>query len=494
MHRMSPLDASFLHLEDHVTQLHIGSLTILEGPPPPFEDVLEMVAGKLALVPRYRQVVRFVPLAMGRPVWVDDSHFNLRYHLRRTALPAPGGEEELRILVGRIMSQHLDRAKPLWEMWMVEGLGAGRWALISKVHHCMVDGVSGTDLLTVILDRERKPVVSRQDPWKPEPAPSGARLLADALVERTVSPYEALRATRAALRAPRQFASLLEDTARGMIGMRGLVRRTVPSSLNGPIGPHRRWSWARSQLSDVKAVRGALGGTVNDVVLACITNGFRELLRSRGESIDRVVRTMVPVSVRSPGERGTYNNRVSAMFAELPVGIDDPRDRLDSIRTQMEGLKESKQAVAGEVLTSLTGFAPPMLLALGERVATRVPQRSVNTVTTNVPGPQYPLYAAGRRLLEAFPYVPLGGRVRVGVAIFSYDGALNFGVTGDYDSAPDVNVLCEGIEQGMAALVKLSAPPRVTPKTRPKSRAAKVAKRSTAPRSTQRARPLRQED
>ncbi len=494
MHRMSPLDASFLHLEDHVTQLHIGSVTILEGPPPPFEDVLEMVAGKLALVPRYRQVVRFVPLTMGRPVWVDDPHFNLRYHLRRTALPAPGGEEELRILVGRIMSQQLDRAKPLWEMWMVEGLGAGRWALISKVHHCMVDGVSGTDLLTVILDRERKPAVSHQDPWRPEPAPSGARLLADALVERTVSPYEALRAVRAAVRAPRQFASLLEDTARGMIGMRGLVRRTVPSSLNGPIGPHRRWSWARSQLSDVKAVRGALGGTVNDVVLACITNGFRELLRARGESIDRVVRTMVPVSVRAPGERGTYNNRVSAMFAELPVGIEDPRDRLDSIRTQMEGLKESKQAVAGEVLTSLTGFAPPMLLALGERVATRVPQRSVNTVTTNVPGPQYPLYAAGRRLLEAFPYVPLGGRVRVGVAIFSYDGALNFGVTGDYDSAPDVNVLCEGIEQGMAALVKLSAPPRVAPKTRPKSRAAKVAKRSTAPRSTQRARPLRQED
>jgi WS/DGAT/MGAT family acyltransferase len=242
--------------------------------------------------------------------------------------------------------------------------------------------------------------------------------------------------------------------------MRGLVRRTPPSSLNGPIGPHRRWSWARSQLSDVKAIRGALGGTVNDVVLACITNGFRRLLLARGEPIDRVVRTMVPVSVRAPGERGTYNNRVSAMFAELPVGIEDPRERLDAIRTQMEGLKESRQAVAGEVLTSLSGFAPPMLLALGERVATRVPQRNVNTVTTNVPGPQFPLYAAGRRLLEAFPYVPLGGRVRVGVAIFSYDGALNFGVTGDYDSAADVGVLCDGIEEGLAELVKLSAPPR----------------------------------
>src|SRR3954453_12241011 len=464
MHRMSPLDASFLHLEDHVTQLHIGSVAILEGPPPPFADVLEMVRGKLSLVPRYRQVVRFVPLTMGRPVWTDDAHFNLEYHVRRTALPAPGGEEELRNLVGRIMSQHLDRAKPLWEMWMAEGLGEGRWALVSKVHHCMVDGVSGTDLMTVVLDRERDPGAPRREAWQPEHAPTGTRLFAGALLERAVSPYEAVRATRAALRAPRQFAHVLEDTARGLIGMRGLVRRTPVSSLNGPIGPHRRWSWARSQLSDVKGIRSALGGTVNDVVLACITNGFRELLLSRGEPIDRVVRTMVPVSVRSPGERGTYNNRVSAMFAELPVGIEDPRERLDSIREQMEGLKESKQAVAGEVLTSLSGFAPPMLLALGERVATRVPQRNVNTVTTNVPGPQYPLYAAGRRLLEAFPYVPLAGRVRVGIAIFSYDGALNFGVTGDYDTAADVGVLCDGIEQGVAQLVKLSAKPAAQPR------------------------------
>jgi diacylglycerol O-acyltransferase / wax synthase len=489
MHRMSPLDASFLHLEDDVTQLHIGSVAIMEGPPPPFEEVLEMITGKLSLVPRYREVVRFVPFAMGRPVWVDDAHFNLRYHLRRTALPAPGGEEELRILVGRIMSQQLDRAKPLWEMWMAEGLGAGRWALVSKVHHCMVDGVSGTDLLTVILDKERDAGAPRVDTWTPEPAPSGTRLLADAMLERAVSPYEAVRAARAALRAPLQFATVAQDTARGLVGMRGLVRRTPPSSLNGPISPHRRWSWARSQLSDVKAVRGALGGTVNDVVLACITNGFRELLLSRGESIDRVVRTMVPVSVRSPGERGTYNNRVSAMFAELPVGIEDPADRLTSIRAQMEGLKESRQAVAGEVLTSLSGFAPPMLLALGERVATRVPQRNINTVTTNVPGPQYPLYAAGRRLLEAFPYVPLGGRIRVGVAIFSYDGALNFGVTGDYDTAQDVGVLCEGIERGMSQLVKLATPRPAaragkTPRpVKPRAIGPKKAKRPARPRT-----------
>jgi WS/DGAT/MGAT family acyltransferase len=196
---------------------------------------------------------------------------------------------------------------------------------------------------------------------------------------------------------------------------------------------------------------------VNDVVLAVITNGFRELLLSRGEPLaDQTVRTMVPVSVRAPGERGTYNNRVSAMFAELPVGIAEPVERLDSIRTQMEGLKESKQAVAGEVLTSLSGFAPPMLLSLGTRAFMRIPQRSLNTVTTNVPGPQFPLYAAGRRMLEAFPYVPLAGTVRIGIAIFSYDGTLNFGVTGDFDTATDIGVLADGIEDGLAQLLRIA--------------------------------------
>jgi diacylglycerol O-acyltransferase len=466
MNRMSPLDASFLHLEDDVSHMHIGSVAIFEGPPPPFETLLAQIDDKLALVPRYRQRVRFVPLAIGRPVWADDPHFNLHYHVRRTGLPAPGGESELRNLVGRLMAQQLDRAKPLWEMWIAEGLDDGRWALVSKVHHCMVDGVSGTDLLTVLLDHERDAQLVGRAPFEPQPAPSNAQMIAEAVIGRAVSPYEVLRSVRAAARAPRQFAQQVEDTARALIGMRGLMVRTPPSSLNGPIGPHRRWNWARSQLSDVKSVRGSLGGTVNDIVLACITNGFRELLLSRGESVDRVVRTLVPVSVRAAGERGTYNNRVSAMFAELPVGIEDPVARLNSIREQMEGLKRSKQAVAGEVLTSLSGFAPAMLLALGERVATRIPQRNVNTVTTNVPGPQFPLYAGGRRLLEAFPYVPVAGHIRIGIAIFSYDGALNFGVTGDYDTAPDLEILCDGIERGLAEMVALSRPPAKAPRAR----------------------------
>jgi WS/DGAT/MGAT family acyltransferase len=454
---MSPLDASFLHIEDDKNHMHIGSVAIFEGPAPSYESVLAMVESKLPLVPRYRQKVRFVPFGLGRPVWVDDPHFNLIYHLRHTALPTPGGNEELRNLVGRVMSQQLDRSKPLWEMWVVEGLDAGRWALLSKVHHCMVDGVSGTDLLAVMLDQSRDvepPAVS--EVWHPRPEPTSAQILGDALRERAVSPYEMMRSARAATRAPRELASRVHETARGLAAMRGLLR-SAQTSLNGPIGPHRRWAWARSQLSDVKAVRAALGGTVNDVVLAVITNGFRELLQTRGEPVtEQTVRTMVPVSVRAPDERGTYNNRVSAMFAELPVGIANPVERLDSIRTQMEGLKESKQAVAGEVLTSLTGFAPPMLLSLGTRVFMRFPQRSLNTVTTNVPGPQFPLYAAGRRMLEAFPYVPLAGTVRIGIAIFSYDGMLNFGVTGDFDSAADIGVVAGGIESGLSELLGIA--------------------------------------
>jgi diacylglycerol O-acyltransferase / wax synthase len=470
MARMSPLDASFLHLENDVTHMSIASVSIFEGPPPPSDDLLRMLEGKLSLVPRYRQLVRFVPLDLGRPVWVDDPHFNLSYHVRRTALPPPGGEAELRNLVGRVMSQQLDRARPLWETWVVEGLSEGRWALLSKVHHSVVDGVSGTDLLTVVLDKERDPGPPHEDFWAPEPAPDGVELMAEALAERAVNPYEALRSLRAALRAPRQFATLLEDTARGLLRMRGVVVPTPHSSLNGPIGPHRRWSWARSRLSDVKTVRAALGGTVNDVVLTCITNGFRELLLSRGESADRVVRTLVPVSVRSARERGAYNNRVSAMFAELPVGIQDPAVRLASIRAQMADLKESKEAVAGEVLTSLSGFAPPMLLALGGRLAARSPDLRVQTGVTNVPGPQQPLQTLGRRLLESFPFVPLIGNVRISIAIFSYSGGLYFGVTGDYDSSRDIDVLTAGVERGAAKLLGASQTPgrarEVTPKRR----------------------------
>jgi diacylglycerol O-acyltransferase / wax synthase len=453
LQRLSPQDASFLHLEDAASHMHLGSVAILEGPAPAYEALAEMVRAHLPGVPRYRQRVHFVPMALGRPVWVDDPHFRLDYHLRRTALPRPGSDEELRNLVGRVMSQQLDRDKPLWEMWIVEGLGGGRWAIITKLHHCMVDGVSAAELLAAVLDSEPDPQLPPPDEWSPEDIPSGMELALRAVTERSVSPYEQLRAARAAVRSPSRLATAAKASARQIWTASSAAGAQGPSSLNGPIGPHRRWVWARSQLADAKRIRSAFGGTVNDVVLTAITGGFRTLLGARKEP-QRDVRTLVPVSVRSSNERGEYNNRVSAVFADLPVGTEDPMRQLASVRSQMERLKSSGDAVAGDVLVSLGGFAPAMLLALGLRAASRMPQRSVNTVTTNVPGPQHALYAAGRRMLECFPYVPLGGYIRIGVAIFSYDGALTFGVTGDYDEAPDVAMLAQGIEHSMQELVK----------------------------------------
>jgi diacylglycerol O-acyltransferase len=457
--RLSPLDASFLHVEDGVSHMHIGSVGIFEGPPPPFSKVLDMVQGKLALVPRYRQVVRTVPFDLGRPVWADDPHFALDYHVRHSALPSPGDEEQLRNLVGRVMGQQLDRAKPLWEIWMVEGVSGNRWAMLSKTHHALVDGVSGTDLLAVIMDLSPEPSPVPADDWAPRPAPSGGRLAADAVLGLLRSPYEQFRALRATTRLPRQALRQAGDIVKGLSSYAGVIRPTRPSSLNGPLGPHRRYAWAATSVDDIKRVRKTLGGTFNDVVLAVITRGFRDLLLTRGESVDRVVRTLVPVSVRGRDASGlavgdgTLANKVSAMFAELPVDIADPVERLHAVTAQMEGLKESKEALAGEALTSLTGFAPPMLLALGMRLATRVAQRQVNTVTTNVPGPQFPLYILGRRMLEAYPYVPLAGQVRVGVAIFSYDGHVTFGVTGDRDTTADIDVLTRGVERGMEELL-----------------------------------------
>lgn len=463
MQTMTPLDASFLHIEDAVTHMHIGSVGIFEGPPPVPGEVKAAVAARLPLVPRYRQKVRFVPLALGRPTWIDDPHFNLDYHVRRTALPAPGGNEELRNLVGRVMSQQLDRAKPLWEMWVAEGLDDGGWALISKAHHCMVDGVSGTDLLSVILSKNREAESVDVTAWDADPEPSAAELIAHSIKLRAASPYEAARTVLSAARGPRRVAKKAVDTTRGLANFRPLLNRNPESSLNGPIGPHRRWDWARARLADIKEIRAQHESTINDVVLAAITNGFRELLLSRGEQVEgTVIRSLVPVSVRAQDEHGTYDNKVSAMFAELPVEIEDPVGRLRALHEQMQYLKHSGQAVAAERLTALSGFAPAMLLALAGRVGTRLPQSSINTVTTNVPGPQQPLYLAGRRMLEAFPFVPLGGHVRIGIAIFSYDGGINFGVTGDFDTAPDIGVLCDGIEGGVAELLG-SAPQAPVP-------------------------------
>lgn len=474
--RLSPLDAGFLHVEDSVTHMHIGSVSIMEGPPPGYESLRDMVESKLPLVRRYRQTVRRVPLDLGRPVWADDPYFSIDYHVRHTALPAPGSEIQLRNLVARVMAQQLDRNRPLWEMWMVEGLEGGRWAIVSKVHHCMVDGVSGSDLLGLILDVTPEPAPLDPDPWIPSLPPAGWELAVDAVVDMATSPFELGRLLRARTRTPRRIVSQLGEAVGGLRDAAASMSGQSNTSLNGPIGPHRRWAQASVTVAEIKEVRRRFGGTFNDVVLTLIAGGFRHLLDKRGESADLPLRSLVPVSVRPRDDRGmaigdgSLANKVTALFAELPVHVADPVGRLRVVTEQMAGLKQSKSALAGEALTSLSGFAPPLLLSLAGRLGTKAPQRTINTVTTNVPGPQLPLYALGRRMLQVFPYVPLGIQMRIGVAVFSYDGTVGFGITGDYDTAPDIDVLAWGIQTGMAELLAVEPESVIIDLRRPGSR------------------------
>lgn len=467
MDRMNPLDASFLYLENGTTHMHIGSCAVFAGPAPAYEAVRDLFASKLPLVPRYRQRVRFVPMDLARPVWVDDPGFDLDYHIRHTALPPPGDAQDLQLLMGRLMSQELDRDRPLWESWIVEGLEGGRWAIISKVHHCMVDGVAGVDLLSLVLDATPDALATTPDAWAPDSEPSSFQLAVGAVADLLTTPAEQLRAMRAAAVAPRRALRRARDVAGGLRAFASALRATPPTSLDGSIGPHRRWTCGRTTLDDVRTIRLAFGGTVNDVVLAAVTSGFRSLVVARGEDPAKVaLRTLVPVSVRAESEHGIPDNRVSAILFDLPVHVADPLERLTAVRDEMGRLKQSHEPEAGQALTAFVGALPSVVTArstrLAARVLTRVQQRSMNTVTTNVPGPPQPLYAAGREMIEYLPFVPLGPGIRVGVAILSYNGRLAFGVTGDFDTATDISVVAEGIEAEIATLLSLASAERQT--------------------------------
>jgi diacylglycerol O-acyltransferase len=364
--------------------------------------------------------------------------------------------------MARLMSQELDRARPLWEAWVVEGLTGGRWAVISKVHHCMVDGVAGVDLMSVVLDLDREPAPAVVDEWEPEREPSALRLAVDGAVNIVSRPVEQARAAAwTALHAPRRALARGWTVARGLRWYGSALRPTPSTSLDGTIGPHRRWTYAGAGLDDIRTIRRAFGGTVNDVVVAVVTSGFRDLVLARGEDPEHVaLRTLVPVSVREETGHGVYDNQVSAIFLDLPVHVADPLERLAAVHAEMDRLKQSHEAEAGQALTRLAGAVPPAFMAQGtrlvSRLVSRVPQRTMNTVTTNVPGPQFPLYFAGREMLEYLPYVPIGPGVRIGVAILSYNGRLQFAITGDYDTAPDIGSLADGIEAALATLLRLA--------------------------------------
>ncbi len=434
--------------------MHVASTTLFEGPAPSYEEFRDHIASRLHLVPRFRQKLRFVPWGQGRPLWVDDPHLNLDYHVRHTALPPPGTEEQLRTLAARIFSQRLDRTKPVWEMWLVDGVQNGRFAIVGKTHHALVDGVSGVDITTVLFDLDREPErVPGPDSWLPEPEPSGAQLLADALVERVTNPAEIARGIRAVIRAPRQAAS----AAIGGLEAAGSLIRTgfaAPSSpLNRRIGPYRRFAWVRMDLAELKRIKGETGGTVNDVILAVVAGALGRYLRSRGHSTRELeLRAMVPISVRTDEQHGALGNRVSAMMASLPVWCEDPVERLRVVSTRMGDLKSSKQAVGASLLTEASDFAPPTIAAQAARLQSR--QRFFNLVVTNVPGPQFPLYLLGRELIDVFPMVPLAENQGVCFGIMSYNGGVNFGITADYDAMPDLDALAGDVR---AVIEELSA-------------------------------------
>jgi diacylglycerol O-acyltransferase / wax synthase len=442
--RLTGLDSSFLHLERDSAHMHVAGCAVFEGHAPAYDELVEEILARLHLVPRYRQRLAFVPLEQGRPVWVDDPHFNITYHVRHTALPRPGGDRELKRLAGRVFSQALDRSRPLWELWLVEGLSGNRFALLTKTHHALVDGVSG--------------VAPPDQEWVPRPLPTSTQLLADALLERATVPGEIVRGVRAALRGPRHVA---EGMGKALVGVGAMTRaglNAAPASpFNVRIGPHRRFTWVRGDLSQFKAIKNSLGGTVNDVVLAVVSGALGRYMRLHGHPTEDVeLKAMVPVSVRADVERGALGNRVAAMWAPLPVGITDPAERLGAIRASMEGVKESGQAVGAQVLTELSGFAPPTIMAQAARLQAR--QRLFNLVVTNVPGPQFPLYMLGRELSAIYPMVPLAENTALGIAIMSYNGQLNFGLTADYDALADVETLADELRSAIDELAALAGP------------------------------------
>jgi diacylglycerol O-acyltransferase len=459
--RLSSIDASFLHQEGPASHMHIGGLLTFQGPPPDFEAFLDHIRSRLHLVPRYRQKLATPPLETGHPLWVDDPCFNLEYHVRHAALPAPGSEEQLLQMVARIFSQPLDRDKPLWENWLVEGLEGERFALISKTHHSLVDGVSGVDLATVLFDAEPNPAPAEAstqlEAWQPQTEPSTAELVVAGL--RGMAGAAAGLASRfitAAASSPEATLLRLRDAAEGVGEIVWAALNPAPDTpLNVEIGPHRRYLFVRHRLDDYKEVKNALGGTVNDVVLTVVSGALARWLRSRGLRTEGLeMRALVPVSVRTEEHQGTLGNQLAVMRGPLPVYIRDARARLRFVKKAMDDLKESKQAVGAATLAAVNNMAPPTILAQASRL--NFSTRLFNLIVTNIPGPQIPLFVLGHKLEDLFPIAFLPKDHGLAVAIMSYNGRLEYGLLADYDALPDLEVISEAIDDALDELLEVA--------------------------------------
>jgi WS/DGAT/MGAT family acyltransferase len=455
MDRLSSIDASFLAQEKDGSHMHIGAVMIFEGPAPSPEDFSRHIDSRLHLVPRYRQKLSFPKLQMGRPLWIDDPSFNIDYHVRHTALPKPGSVEKLKLLTGRIFSQRLDRTKPLWEIWLIEGLDKDRFALINKTHHSLVDGVSGVDLTTVLFDLDRKPaeVPKAEAEWTPGPEPSDAEVVARGVKDLIKVPFGIAHRGLKAATDPAGTVAELRETAEGAGEVLwGTVSKAPSCPLNKEIGTHRRVVWVDADLAELKEIKDALGGTVNDVFLAVVSGALGRWLRSRGIRTEGMeLRGAVPVSVRSEDEKGELGNKITIMVSRLPTYVNDPVERLHKVSEDMKGLKESKQAVGAEAIARVEDFAPPNIFARSSRL--HFSTRLYNLLVTNVPGPQFPLYLLGCELEEMIPIAFLAPNQALAIAIFSYNGAVKVGLIGDYDAMPDLEDLGELAKESAAELL-----------------------------------------
>ena len=459
--RLSPLDVSYLYLEDETTPMHVGGVVLLEVPDGgvDYDRVTALIAERIALVPRYRQRVRWVPGRIAGPVWVDDARFDIDYHVRRATVPRPGGDAELAELVGRVMSRPLDRARPLWEMYVVDGLADGRFALLTKTHHAMVDGAAAIDIGQVLLDVTPEPREIEVPEWSPAPEPTAAELVADAVTDVLRSPALVIDTLRSEATDLRSIAERLGHGAMGILNTaRTMARPPSETALNVEIGQGRRFGMTSASLSDMKRIRVAHGGTVNDVVLTVVAGGLRAWLMTRGEPVtaSTTVKALVPVSIRQDGD--SSGNHIAAFICALPVGEPQPVVRLHRVTYEMEQLKSTGQAIAAEALVGLAGFAPPTLHSLGARTANDLSRRMFCLVVTNVPGPQFPLYAAGSRVLAAHPVVPLAKGQAVAIGVTSYDGGMYFGLNADREAMPDIDVLAECLDSALQELLDTIPP------------------------------------
>jgi WS/DGAT/MGAT family acyltransferase len=456
--RLSALDASFLGLEDESYHMHVGSVMIFDVGPLrtssggiDIEGIRDAIEAHLQSVPRFRQRLAYIPYER-MPVWVDDDRFRLAYHVRHTALPQPGDERMLKRLVGRIMSQPLDRKRPLWEMWVVEGLQGDRFALISKTHHCMIDGISGADVMSVILEPSPRTDTPPPRPWKARRCPSNARLVFEEIRRRAAQPPEVLQALYGALRHPEETLREVTETAVAIVHTVAPALSPVSQTpINVDVGPHRRFDWTDMQLADLKMVKNVLGGTINDVVLATVAGALRVFFTQRGVDPDELeIRGLVPVSVRTQDQRGRLGNRVAEMIVPLPVKIRGPVARLRFVQEATAALKESHQALGAQVLTAISDWTVPNLLVQAVRLASKT--RPYNLIVTNIPGPQIPLYLRGALMRTAYPVVPLYENLGLVVGLFSYNGGVYWGFNADWEQLLDLHDFVLAIESSFRAL------------------------------------------